>query len=133
METPTPDSSRLSTIPATVRNSIRTRTGRTKDLTVHIPATTSSVTRFAELTRGPLVPVRWAPRTTLAAAAAVTPATDWRQAAGVRGAIRRLFLGDSRFPDHALIFGELIARHGAQRLGRTATHRETQLFKFAAH
>jgi hypothetical protein len=34
------------------------------------------------------VPVQWAPSTTLAAAAAVTPATDWRQADDVRGAIR---------------------------------------------
>src|SRR6267143_3933592 len=87
-----------------------------------------------QLMRGGPVPVRWAPNTTLGAAAAVTPATDWRQAASARGAIRlRLFLGDSGFPDHALILGELIARHGAQRLRRTATHYETQLFKFAAH
>ena len=34
------------------------------------------------------VPVRWAPNTMSAAAAAVTPATDWRQAASNRGAIR---------------------------------------------
>src|SRR5258705_2204207 len=84
--------------------------------------------------RGP-VPVRWAPSTTLGAATAVTPASDWRKAAPAPAApsTRRLFLGDSRFPDHTLILGELIARHGAQRLRRTAAHRETQLFKFAAH
>src|SRR5439155_11097008 len=45
----------------------------------------------------------------------------------------RLFLGDSGFPDHALVLGELIARHGAQLLRRTAAHREPQLFKFTAH
>src|SRR5213080_621484 len=50
-----------------------------------------------------------------------------------RASARRLFLGDSGFPDHALVLGELIARHGAQFLRRTAAHREPQLFKFTAH
>ena len=72
-----------------------------------------------------------------AAAAAVTPAIDCKTAcqplAPVAPSARRLFLGDSRFPDHALILGELIARHGAQLRRRTAAHRETQLFKLAAH
>ena len=48
------------------------------------------VTRSAGLIRGGPVPVQWAPTTMSAAAAAVTPATDKGQAAGVRGAIRPL-------------------------------------------
>ena len=46
------------------------------------------VPRFVELMRGGPVPVRWAASTMSAAAAVVTPATDWRQAASNRGAIR---------------------------------------------
>src|SRR5215211_9446536 len=70
-----------------------------------------------------------------AAAAAGTPAIGCETGppASVARSAWRLFLGDSGFPDHALILGELIARHAAQRLRRTAAHRKTQLFKFAAH
>src|SRR5947208_14082520 len=56
-----------------------------------------------------------------------------RPPASAARSARRLFLGDSGFPDHALVLGELITCHGAQFLRRTAAHRETQLFKFTAH
>ena len=49
---------------------------RTKDPTVHIPAISSCVPRFAAPMRGGPVPVRWASNTTLAAAVAIMPAID---------------------------------------------------------
>src|ERR1700720_1802530 len=60
-------------------------------------------------------------------------AADARINAGCGLATAGLFVGDTHLFNHARIFGELIAGHDTQFLGRSTAHRETQILKLVAN
>jgi len=70
----------------------------------------------------------------VAATAAGTIATDgFQNRSPACPGLAVSFIHDTHFFNHARIFGELVACHDTQLLGRAAAHRETQILKLAAN